>query len=416
MPRKRIPASGSETLKIERVIPVNKPTQYKYVPIQEKRQQRMAARLALLALVVIGAVIGIYVIFGTNQEVRTDISIPSITSNGSLDGICDDDCKLQNATISQDAQVCRTIFNETKKQECFSLLATTSFDACISLGNYTKKVDCVSTYARTMEDVESCNHLLEENRRDCIVGTDPCYYLEGSEELLCRARVTANYSYCGGNEECIISFARETGSADACSTLSTRVKKNACSSLTLNRDECEHLPLSDEKNACRELYAIQANKSSVCNFISSDTVYAVGCYANFAKQSMNVSMCNRVDLLKRWECYAKYSRETGDLSGCVGIDKFAPIAKQHCFIETGKKYGNPQACEYLTFDPSAREVCFRAAIQDNIALRASACAGLTSEPWSLRCYTNAAQLEGNPDVCNLQENPADISFCRNNYK
>lgn len=418
MSRKKIPPSNESIMeKLDKVIPVNRSDTYRYVHPEEKAKQRTSLKIAIVLVIIAGVIGGLFLLLGNNKEVQTNITVPTITTDtGSNDALCNDDCKLEEATKTTNAATCQTIYNESKKQDCLAILAPTTLDACISLTDYAKKKECIKIHAKTTENVAICDHLEEEDKEPCIRATDSCYYEPEEKQALCKALVKNDAAFCNNNEECIISFAQTTKAPAACNELSSRIKKNVCSSLALMSDECEFLPNLEEKNACREIYAIRSNQSDECTFITDDTNYAVNCYAHFAKETMNVSICTNVDEIKRAECYRKYSENTGDFAGCIAIDQFAPTTKQHCFIETSKLYGNPQGCEYLTFEPSAREICFRAAIQDNIQLRADTCEGLTSEDWSIRCYTNAAKLERDITICDRQTDEADRTFCRNNYK
>jgi len=416
MPRKRQTPKKSILEKIEKIIPVNKPAAYKYVPPEEKERKKTLLKLGVIVAVVIVIATGALLLsFFTKPHVKTDIPVPHVTKPNVTES-CDDNCFWLSAQKTSRADDCEKIANNTKKQLCFAALAENSIEACKQVSEYTEQKNCLLIHVARTKDIALCSLLNEADTAGCILNGDPCYYTNETEKPLCRALNNKNASFCGGDTQCIFTYSKQANTTAGCNAFSTRPLKNACISIVLRSDQCTYLPSNDETNYCKQLYAIGTNQSNECRYIQSNTVYAVECFAYFAEQTKQVSICKGVEILKRWDCYKKYSDNTGDLSGCIGIDDFAPVAKEHCFINTGKKYGNPQACEYLTFDPGAREVCFRAAIQDNTVLRSARCANLTNEAWSLRCYTNAAKLEKDIAICNKLQKDADVLFCRSNYK
>jgi len=391
---------------------------YKYLPTEQKQKSRVYLALGLAFTILVITVAIFLLFFAKKPEHGINIIVPNITkqniSNNSM--LCDDNCQLQNAINSKVAITCENIFNNSKKQDCFAALATESIEACLRLENYSQKKNCVETHAVKTEDIRLCDNIDSNDRTDCIEKIDSCYFKKSDERPLCRALAKNNYTFCEKDENCIFTFAQTTKNTNACSEIAIKFKQNACISIALKKDECIKLPKLDEIDACRERYAEETNQSDECDFIRSDTIYSVNCHAYFAKRDMNPKICDGVDLLMRWDCYKLYAKETADLQGCIQISSYAPITKEHCFIDVGKEYGNPQACEYLNFDPGSRDVCYRATIQDNLKLRHEKCVNLYSDEWNVRCYTSAAKLEQNISVCDLQNNPEDVNFCKTNYK
>ncbi len=415
MPQKR-QSNKSVFEKIGTVMPVNKPTIYRYSSPEEKTKRNRVIKIGIIGFIIVVIITGLLLFsFFTKPPVNTDIVVPVITKPNVTES-CDDSCFWLKAQETVDTNDCTSISNITKKQLCFVSISSKSLDACKQVSEYNDRKKCVKIHASTTQNIALCSLLEEADKADCILEGDACYYENESNKPLCKALNKNNASFCQNNDQCIIDYSRQIHSAEACSMVSSRPLKNACSSIVLDKDDCGNLPNEDEIDYCKQVYAIQTNKSTECKFIRSTTGYAVDCFAYFAEQAKKVSFCDGVEILKRWDCYKKYAQETGDLAGCIGIDKFAPIAKEHCFIDTGKIYGNPQACEYLTFDTSAREICFRAAIQDNTALRSVNCANITNDAWELRCYTNAAKIEKDISVCNSLKQDADVLFCRSNYQ
>ncbi len=413
---KGIPADDINFDFLSKIIPINVEKRYKYTAPEKKQKRKVYLALGAFFIILIIAVAIFFLFFAKKPEHKIDIFVPDIPkqnlSNNSM--LCDDSCQLQSAIKSKVVSNCEKI-NNSKKQDCFEALAIESIDACLKLDNYSQKKNCVELHATKNEDVRLCDNLDPNDAIGCIEKADPCYY-KTDEKQLCKALLKNNYSFCEKDEQCLFTFAQKTKNVNACSDIDTVYKQSACASVTLRKDQCISLPKLDEVDACREIYSIETNQSDECGFIRSDTVYAVNCYAYFAERDMNPSVCDGVEILKRWDCYKKYALESGDIQGCIQIDKYAPISKEHCIIDFGKLYGNPQVCTYLDFDPGSRDVCFRAAIQDNSRLRHEKCANLNSDEWNVRCYTNAAILERNISICDLQENKVDADFCKTNYK
>lgn len=419
MPKDQIPKVEKDTLNLSSVIPTGKGKKYKYMKPVEKQKRKVFTKLGAVVVILIIAIVIYFLFFGKKvDDEKINIAIPNVTKpNVSVNIFCDDDCKLQDALSTKVATTCDNISNETKKQDCFAALSTDSIEACLKLANYAQKKVCVESHATKLNNLDLCSNLEMDDRRQCIEKIDSCYYKKLDEKPLCNALAKNDYAFCQKNEACIFTFAETTKNANACSEIGIRFRQNACVSVALKKDECINLPQDDEIDGCKEIYAERTNQSDECNYLTKkDTIYAVNCYAFFAKRDKNPAVCDGVELLKRWDCYKKYAKETSDLQGCIQISQYAPIAKEHCFIDVGKEYGNPQACEYLDFDPGSRDVCYRASIQDNLKLRHENCANLFSDEWDVRCYTNAAKLEQNVTVCDLQENQVDVNFCRTNYK
>ncbi|MBS3067749.1 hypothetical protein J4450_03535 [Candidatus Micrarchaeota archaeon] len=420
MPKDQIPKVEDDILSISPIIPTSKGKKYKYMKPVEKQKRKVYTNLGTVVVILIITIAIFFLFFGKKpaDNGSTNIAIPNVTKpNVSVSTVCDDDCQLQNALSTKVATTCDSISNETKKQDCFVALATDSVEACLKLADYSQKKTCVGSHAVKLDNLDLCSNLEMDDRRPCIEKVDSCFYKKLDEKPLCKALANNNYSFCEKNEECIFAYAQQTVNAEACADLGIRFKQNACVSIALKKDECNGLPKDDEIDACRALYAVKTDRPGACDDLTKkDTIYAVNCYAHFAKRDKNPAVCDGVELLKRWDCYKKYAIETSDLQGCIQITRYAPIAKEHCFIDVGKEYGNPQACEYLNFDPGSRDVCYRASIQDNLKLRHENCANLSSDEWDVRCYTNAAKLEQNVTVCDLQDNQVDVNFCRTNYK
>ena len=419
MVKEAIPRANVILDSISSVVPASRKKGYKYMKPDEKKKKKRYLSLGALFVILILAVAIYLLFFGKkSEEEKVNIAVPNITKpNISVSNICGDDCQLQKAMETKVATTCDNILNESKRQGCFAALATDSVEACLKTSNYDQKKSCVELHATKMSNLDLCSNLEVNDRRPCIEKVDSCYYKKLGEKPLCRALAKNDYSFCEKNEECIFTYAQQTKNSNACSDLGIRFKQNACVSVALKKDECVNLPKEDEIDACKEAYAVRTNQSDECNYLTKkDTIYAVNCYAYFAKRDKNPAICDGAELLKRWDCYRKYAKDTGDLQGCIQISKFAPLSKEHCFIDIGKEYGNPQACEHLDFDPGSRDVCYRASIQDNLKLRHEKCANLSSDEWDVRCYTNAAKLEQNVTICDLQENQVDVNFCRTNYK
>ncbi len=384
-----------------------------YKPSQQKHKRRVLIFAAVIVIVAFVLTL-IYLTMVKKPEEQVTIQLPNITKTNVT--ICDDDCKLQKAVETRVFEDCEKIRDESKKQSCFAAIGNYSLQSCMAITNYENKKTCIVVHAAREDNITLCINLNGDDRKSCITMIDGCHYKNETEKPLCEALAKSDYSLCQKDQNCLYNYVKQTMDIAACNDLDARYEKNACVSVALKKDECVNLPLADEMDACKLEYATKTNQSDECGYIRKDTIYAIDCYEYFARQSKNPKLCDGVELLKRWDCYRKYAKETGDLNGCIDIDQYAPISKEHCFIDIAKFYGNPQACEYLAFDPGSRPVCFRAGIEDNTYLRHDKCANLTSDEWNIRCYTNAAKLEQNISVCDLQSNPADSKFCRDNYK
>lgn len=417
MPAKGIPGEKEDILSsMSKVIHADTKDRYKYAMPREKQKMLWANAACVALIILVTAFIIFFLLYSgkipENQESGLFDEIGE-TSMGSQPP-CGDDCLLQNAIADRAAASCVDIANESKRQDCYVRIAAYSVETCLKLENYSQKKSCTVFHAVRLDNAELCTDLNASDREQCISQADSCYAAAPAEKPSCKALSQKDYRFCEKESECILLFAQQNGDVTACNELTTRLKRNICVSIALKKDECASLPSGDEIDSCREAYALRTNQSSVCSFIAMDSGHMLNCYSHFAVQGRNMNLCSGMGPAMQWNCYREYARRTGDMTGCTRIIN-SSATREFCFMDIAKIFGNPQACEFLAPDPETRQTCFTGAIQNNSMLVHDKCANLSRGEWSMRCYANAAKLERNISVCDLQDDKAGAKFCRDNY-
>jgi len=400
-PYKFVPKETSPTPQIK-----TEEKKFKYAPTEPKSEGSTILIFVSVILILFIISTGIFLYNFMSKAPPPPVIIPpnetNITGNQTnVTVTCDDQCQLEKAVSTQTPDICRNISNVTTSQNCFFLLSNASINACLEMQNKSYLKSCVIYHAKLKKDVKTCNYLKEPDASECLSAVDPCYSKKEYERAICLALARKNYTECDGYNECYYTYSMTTRNADACQALSSEAEQSACSSISLNTDNCADLSERTLRDLCYQIYAVKINDSNKCIKISNDSLYAVECLSYFAISKGDYSVCDAgLEFNNRWSCYTNFSLGTGNVSGCVGIHPLATTAKFNCFFTFGKNFGDPSACDLLG-DPGQASTCYVGTIMNNPNLNYTKCAAISVTTWKNKCYTESAKMKNDSSLCDF---------------
>ena len=374
---------------------------YKYGSNSGKNNTLLVGGAAILLLVLfaIAAIAFFMFIKPSAPEEPKDIGIPNVKPPE--EDCSSDECLAKLAKEQNNPTLCDLILSSDKKQVCLEGLALTSFEACQKIIDYDKRKECGFEHAKIQKAIWPCQklELNEQDERACILLTDKCYFDEPGEQELCEAIDKNNVTYCTGNEECIIAYAKSTKNEASCSEISDLPKQYACISLLKESPICHNLEVKAKEDYCYELYSKMINQSTYCSSITDGSDYEWRCHAYFAIGQKNLTQCKTVDLLARWSCYRNYSAETGDIEGCRAIHELALTSKYGCLFDLATIHGNMAACEDFQY-ANDKGRCYSAAIyQHKKPIAIEYCSVVQDEHWRDSCYSTVAAESKDASIC-----------------
>lgn len=319
------------------------------------------------------------------------------TGEGEEQGTCDDACYYQKAL--QDPSYCEKIGNATLKEACYENWVDEKLEYCLKTSGKIRE-ECIYSHAQKENNIEICSNA--ENKTACRIYLDKCYQYENAIEIgRCLAFERNNYTYCV-DDSCYFDFALLARDKKICEKITLPARKTACISILDKKDHCGELA-AVEKDLCWQIYAIESNDKAVC-FNIKESTYALDCFAHYAAKEHDLRFCDDGGFVLNdlWECYKRYSLESGDLAGCDRIynksQGYATTYIYTCYADYAKKYGDPSACEGIR-DLSQMWTCYEGAIIGAKNIDYTKCAGISVSVWKNRCYTEYAKYNNDPTKC-----------------
>jgi len=367
-----------------------------------------AAAVVIIVLLVVTAVMQITP-FPSNggPSEEEDITTIIIEPEDEEPEECDDEC---NYNLGQtNMSYCERIQDEDLKEECYDKWAYDSLDACLKLSG-DEMEDCIYEHAKKEDNLSICEYAANETA--CYIYVEPCYEFSVDERKKCIALKKENYSYCEGNDDCLFDYALELKDKEACDEITGKAYKYGCFSILDERDRCNELNLSANKDLCWQLYATTMDDVSVCFEISDYSSYSLNCFSYFAAKTKDPNLCvsGGFEFNDLWNCYIEYSLGSEDLEGCHRIHELATTSQFKCYFEYAKKYGNPGACEYLT-QSSTKSTCYEGSILGNKNINYEYCDDVAVEIWRHKCYTEYAKFNDDPSVCDYITKSSERETC-----
>ncbi len=392
--------------------------QNKFSSSEDRSNVKQTTPFLILGILVILflALVGAYFFLNTQKNQNENLVVPNITiNNTNINETCISDiCLLQIAETQNDSQTCEKIADSSIKQSCYTQFVNYSVSACTNIYDYSIRSVCVRKFALETNSVELCKKLNIADVRSCIDLVAPCYYKTGDEFRACFAVSSKDYALCGSDENCLINFAQNFKNNSACDVISNSASQGLCNSLAAGTDLCGNLSVVANQDYCRELYAKKINDVSICQYTSKGSTYELNCYAYFAISTKNKNLCQKVDLLNKWNCYQNYSWVSGDITGCDSIEEGSVLSRSLCYVQYAKIFGNPSTCEIIS-NIGSKPACYLGAMDNNPNLKPENCAGMKLDSWKVRCYLNSAILYNDTNICLKYLNEsADKIFCVEN--
>ncbi len=371
----------------------------------EKDNSTFMMVIAALVVLILLVGIGIFITMPEEEQKTVEYRDENVKEEIIVEE-CDEQCQFQNAILERNVELCKTLTNESKQQECFETLAEEDLEACLLVKDESKKNFCVLGFAQT--NITICEY--SNQREECKSKVDSCYNSENY--ALCDAIRKEDPSLCE-EDSCLFEYATTIGNSAACLMIENNIDKRACESIVLNKDQCYLLEAS-ERDYCYLKYAIDTGKSQFCYDIRSDTIPRKECITFFAISFENKEMCEDLILNDRWKCYRNYALETGDLEACESIHSLATTNRFKCAFEYAKKYKDPSACEIIE-STASKTTCYAGILIHQKEVNPEKCADVVDIEWRYKCYTVAAINEDNPRYCNNIDREAERNSCVANY-
>jgi hypothetical protein len=265
--------------------------------------------------------------------------------------------------------------------------------------NVSQRQSCVTAFAVSGGNASLCDSL-DAGRGACLEAVDPC--AGSSDAALCRALAAGDPSPCNGATVCLVNYSVQARDESGCSLVQDEVTAAACRSAVGFTDKCSGFSADAHRDLCYQLFATYSGDMYTCTQISRSSKYVFECFTYFAIREANITPCynERIDLNDRWACLRNVSLATGDMAGCRAIDPLASTNQFLCASEFAKKYGDPSACEIIDILAS-KKTCYEGSIiYSNANLKWQNCGGVSNFIYRNKCYTEAAKLYKDVEICN----------------
>ena len=328
--------------------------------------------------------------------------------------------------LTEDADFCDKIFEESEREQCLSELAsqTGDYKICDNIKNRIFKNQCYIGAYNNLSDETACE-LLDEDLT--LVTKDQCYFktaLNKKEENLCEQ--AGKFS-----DSCYYVLAIEKGDMDICDKVADSSLKNYCYYYNSIKDSfvrpCRLISENGLKNLC---LAEASEKSIYCDEIS-DSQLKKHCRESIAYKTNNVDLCDHDS-----DCVTKIVVKTDEESLCENILNNQTAVKDckitvavendnldigdlclnsdskienNCFFELAVRTGNEKYCQDIK-DKEFREVlditsdrCFMKVAQ-TIADR-TICDNITDKPTKDMCFewatSEMVKVNDDPSFCEI---------------
>ncbi|MFH1221737.1 MAG: hypothetical protein V1492_01495 [Candidatus Micrarchaeota archaeon] len=377
---------------------------------QTKIRLMQYGAVALVAIVIVLILIALATIklpgFGGPDKDNTSINIIEHNDTTKNVTVCDDQCLYKKALLN--SSLCSQLKNATLQESCYEKWSNSSLDFCLKTDNATKEV-CLFYFAKATANVSICEYAM--NKTGCAVNIDPCYAYESVERGRCFAFAKNDSSYCK-DDDCRYAFAMQKTDTTSCQKIEMASRRMACISILERKDHCPELTIAAERDLCWQLYATTMDDPNVCLDISNESAYKLECHSYFAIKRHDLTVCDKIGLLLdlQWACYRNYSLGTGDLTGCININKLATTNKFICCFDFAKKFGDPSACNVINDSPDTN-ICYQGSILGRTNIDYTKCAAVPISDWRNKCYSEYAKYHNDPSMCDYIEKANEKEAC-----
>ena len=325
--------------------------------------------------------------------------------------------------LTEDANFCEKIFEESEKERCLSELArqTGDYKICDNIKNRILKNQCLINAYYNLNDQTACE-LLD---KDLTVATrDQCYFktaLNKKEENLCKK--AGEFS-----DSCYYTLAIEKGNMEICDEMTDSDLRNYCYYYNSIKNSsvrpCQLISEDGFKNLC---LAEASEKSSYCDKIG-DSQLKKYCFKTLAYRTNNVELCDH-----NRNCVVEFAVKNNEYDLCENLNNYteikdckmivavenensneedlcqssSPKAENYCFFELAVKTGNEEYChkikdqEFGEVLDATNDKCFLRLAR--VAADRTICDNITDKPTKDMCFQWATS-----EMVKVNEDP---SFC-----
>ncbi|MCC7552349.1 hypothetical protein KO317_01640 [Candidatus Micrarchaeota archaeon] len=232
-----------------------------------------------------------------------------------------------------------------------------------------------------------------------IITKDPCKGLVGTKKRICLSIKENDFSICE-NDECLLEFAKNKSSEEACGEIEISADQYYCLSIIKNKEQCYLAPNNNAKDKCLADYAWHTKDESLCRKITQEnSQWKKHCYLAIAVTEMDCKKCN-FDTLgqssEKDECRREYARLTGDTSCCT--DLWSKSWENDCYRQAAFDNNNPSLCNGIT-NHYHRWQCYQGVFNSGNPKEIEECRNISDLEWEGRCIINIAVLQNNSEIC-----------------
>jgi len=295
----------------------------------------------------------------------------------------------------------KRLTNKTKKQIeidfiFFIMAVSLLMFACVGFEKQIEKPNAVLP-APVVNTTENTEEEIEEYEE--IILSDLCKGLYGTQKKICLAIYENNFSICE-NQECLIEFAKNKSSEDACNQIETESYKYYCLSIIKGTEQCLLAKSENGKNKCLADYANYTGEENLCTKITEENgEFKKQCYLSIAIKELNCTKCKFNTLGEsalKDECRRDYAKITGDTSCCS--DLWSKSWENDCYRQAAFDNGKAYLCNDIE-NNYHRWQCYQGVFNTGNPKEIEECKKISNEEWIGKCITNLAVLQNNSNLC-----------------
>ncbi len=296
--------------------------------------------------------------------------------------------------------IMKRLSNRTKKQiemdfAFFIIAISLLLFACIGFEE-TQKPNAVLPAPIVNETIENTT---EDIKEIVEIKEDPCKGLYGTPKRICSSIDKNNYSICE-NDECLLEFAKNKTSEEACNQMEMEADKYYCLSIVKGYEQCFLAESQTGKEKCLADYANYTGDEGLCTRITNDNgEYMKQCYLSIAIKEVNCSKCKFNTLgesAKKDECRREYVRATEDTSCCEEL--WSESWENDCYRQAAFDNKNPSLCNGIP-NNYYRWQCYQGVFNAGNPKKIEDCRKLVDLEWEGKCIINIASMQNDSSLC-----------------
>ena len=355
----------------------------------------------------------------TDTGTTDTVDITKPTGCAAFELIADkDNCYYEKAVDTLNPEQCKEILNSETKDSCYFELAKKSYEnreLCFKIKDSDSQDSCYYSIATGFNYSKFCNRIGNEvTMLKCMQELYPnCYsFLSTEDTNRCLSIRTSNYSICGGNTDCLLSYAKELSDLSACSQIEKKGEKSACTSIVMKTDYCSSLSDFD-RDSCYYYLGVYTSNPRDCDNINPRQKIYEQCFTRVAVDSKNMSICkNLKDYEKQNTCYYSYALNYSDYVACQNLS--TRIERIPCLQKVAYATNNPAICNNIDANVGEQTTCYSNIIFGDRPYTVEQCAQLTLTTWKNKCLSTLAFRNKDASACEFIEQADEKESCLRN--